>query len=235
MQLLNRPFAESLPWCALLLALVLSVGCRTPVPNTLATHDSSRWEKSMAAFEASDRTNPPPKGCILFVGSSSVKLWHSLAEDFPDLPVINRGFGGSQLADSVNFAERIIIPYRPRQVVIYAGSNDINSGKDPALVFGDLVALVKKIQHALPDTQVAVISVAPTHARWKQIDKVQEFNRLAGEYCKRHGLTFINVYPLMLGADGKPRNDIFVKDGLHLNANGYAIWRAAVGPCLRRN
>jgi len=215
------------------LVLLLLVGCRTAPPNSLATHDSARWEKDIAAFEARDRTNPPPKGCIVFVGSSSIRLWTTLAADFPGFPVVNRGFGGSQLADSVNLAERIIIPYEPRQVVIYAGGNDINAGKPPELVYGDFVALVTKIHSRLPHARIAFIASAPNPRRWSQVEKVQRLNALAEAYCQRHGLEFINVFPLMLGPDGQPKPDIFVADRLHMNAKGYAIWKEAVAPCLR--
>ncbi|HVV00036.1 MAG TPA: hypothetical protein VHH88_01655, partial [Verrucomicrobiae bacterium] len=128
---------------AAIVALSMLNACRTPAPpNSLATHDSRRWEKEIHAFELSDETNPPPANCIVFVGSSSIRKWKTLAEDFPGLPVINRGFGGSAIADSVNFADRIIIPYHPREVVIYAGSNDLHGGEPPDLVYGDFVALV---------------------------------------------------------------------------------------------
>jgi lysophospholipase L1-like esterase len=215
------------------LALLLLAGCQTAPPNSLATHSSTRWEKDIAAFEASDKTNPPPKDGIVFVGSSSIKRWTNLAADFPGFPVINRGFGGSQLADSVNFAERIITPYQPRQVVIYAGGNDINAGKPPELVYGDFVALVSKIHAQLPHTRIAFISSAPSPSRWKQIEKVRRFNALAQAYCRRHRIVFINVAPLMLGPDGQPKPDIFVADRLHMNEKGYAIWIKAVTPCLK--
>lgn len=217
-----------------LLALV-AAGCRTLPPNTLATHDSSRWEKDIRAFEAGDATHRPPAGCILFVGSSSIRLWNSLATDFPGLPVVNRGFGGSQLADSVHFADRIILPYRPRQVVIYAGGNDLNAGKDPDLVYGDFVALARRIRQALPRTRIAYIATAPNPARWAQVEKVKRLNQLIEAYCRRHGMDFINVFPLMLGPDGLPKPDIFVKDRLHMNEKGYAIWKEAVAPFLVRD
>ena len=218
---------------SVLLSLAVGTGCRTAIPNSLATHSSGKWEKAIAAFEASDQTNPPPRGCIVFVGSSSIVRWTTLASDFPALPVINRGFGGSQLADSVNFAERIITRYHPREVVIYAGGNDINAGKDPDVVFGDFVALVAKIRSGLPQAHLCCISVAPTPKRWEQVEKVRRLNKLLSAYCQRHGLDFINVFPLMLGPDGKPRPDIFVEDRLHMNAKGYAIWRSAVLPHLK--
>jgi lysophospholipase L1-like esterase len=221
------------PLLSVLLLMVVGAGCRTTIPNSLATHKSGKWEKDISAFEASDRTNPPPTGCIVFVGSSSIRLWTTLASDFPGLPVINRGFGGSQLADSVNFAERIVTRYQPREVVIYAGGNDINAGKDPDVVFGDFVALVAKIRAGSPKAQICYISSAPNPKRWEQVEKVSRLNELVRAYCTRHGLDFINVFPLMLGPDGKPKPDIFVEDRLHMNAKGYAIWKSALLPHLK--
>jgi lysophospholipase L1-like esterase len=159
--------------------------------------------------------------------------WKSLAQDFPGLPVINRGFGGSQLADSVNFAERIVIPYAPRQVVVYAGGNDLNAKKPAEIVYGDLVALMEKLRAKLPRARLAYISSAPNHARWAQVEQVKKLNLLAAAYCRRRSITFINVFPLMLGPDGRPKPDIFIQDGLHMNAKGYAIWREAVAPHLK--
>jgi lysophospholipase L1-like esterase len=202
-------------------------------PNTVARQNSEKWETEIAAFEASDRTNPPPKNCILFVGSSSIRMWSSLREDFQGLPVINRGFGGSELADSVKLAGRIILPYYPREVVIYAGANDLAGGKAPELVFGDFVALAAKIQEHLPMARIALIASAPNPKRWAIVDKVKRFNSLAQEYCRAHDLIFIDVYPLMLGPDGLPKPDIFREDGLHMNSKGYVIWKKAVAPWLK--
>jgi lysophospholipase L1-like esterase len=202
--------------------------------NSLSTHKSARWEPVIRVFEAKDKTNPPPKGCIVFAGSSSIRLWTNLATTFPGFPVINRGFGGSQLADSANFADRIIIPYAPRQVVIYAGGNDINAGKDPEVVFGDFVALATRIRERLPGTQIAFISSAPNPQRWAQVEKVKRLNELVRAYCQAEDLAFIDVFPLMLGPDGQPKPDIFIQDRLHMNQKGYAIWKEAVGPYLRK-
>jgi lysophospholipase L1-like esterase len=222
------------PILVLWLATLLLAGCQTPPPNSLGTHDPSKWEEEIASFEASDRTHPPPTGGIVFVGSSSIRLWTNLTVDFPGFSVLNRGFGGSQLADSVAYADRIITPYAPRQVVIYAGGNDINAGKPPELVYGDFVALVNKIHSRMPHARIAYISSAPNPARWAQVEKVKHLNTQIEAYCRRHGLIFINVFPLMLGPDGLPQPDIFRADRLHLNAKGYALWREAVGPCLVR-
>jgi len=218
----------------LLIACLAAVGCQHTSPgNSLATHDASKWEPDILAFEAADRLNPPPRGGIEFVGSSSIRLWKTLGQDFPGQPAFNRGFGGSQLADSVHYADRIIIPYAPRQVVIYTGANDIHAGKSPELVFGDFVALVTRIQQALPETEIAFIAISPNPARWSEVEQVKETNRLVADYCRKRGLAFINTFPLMLGGDGLPKPDIFVEDRLHMNAKGYAIWRAAVAPHLQ--
>jgi lysophospholipase L1-like esterase len=214
--------------CACLLA-----GCATTPPNSLATHKSDGWEADIAAFEAADRINPPPKGCIVFVGSSSIRLWKTLAQDFPGLPVVNRGFGGSQLADSVHFADRIIVPYVPRQVVIYAGGNDINAGKSPEVVYGDFVALVAKLRSRLPRARLAFISCQVAPVRWPDVEKIRRFNSLVESFCRRHGIAFINTFPLVLGPDGQPRPDLFVADRLHMNEKGYTIWRQTVAPYLR--
>jgi lysophospholipase L1-like esterase len=218
----------------ILMVGTVTTGCRTSVPNTLTTHDSSKWEKEIARMLASDATNPPPQFGTVFVGSSSIRLWKTLTTDFPGHRVINRGFGGSQLADSVYYAERIILPYHPRQVIIYAGGNDINAGKDPQLVFGDFVALTKKIRKELPQAEIGFIASAPNPARWAQVDKVKELNRLVAAYCRRQGFDFIDVFSRMLGPDGLPKPDIYVADRLHMNPKGYAIWREAVGDFLTR-
>lgn len=219
---------------ALVLLLVGSSSGLAQLPaNSVPRQDSTKWETEIAAFEAADQTNPPPKKCIVFVGSSSIRLWSSLKTDFPGLPVVNRGFGGSELADSVNLAERIIIPYGPREVVIYAGGNDLAGGKPPELVFGDFVALVDKIQRRLPHTRVAFIASAPNPKRWAIVENVKKLNSLVQGYCRQHQLIFIDVFPLMLGPDRLPKPDIFREDRLHMNQKGYAIWKEAVGPQLR--
>lgn len=197
--------------------------------------DPARWEEDIAEFEAADRHAPPPPGGVLFVGSSSIRLWTTLAEDFPGVPVINRGFGGSQVPDVTAFVGRIVLPYRPRLVVIYCGGNDINEGRPAAQVVADTRALVRAIQAGLPEARVAYISVAPNPARWGQIETVAAVNAAIEAWMATDPrLTFIDVFPHMLGPDGRPKPDIFVDDRLHMNAKGYAIWKAIVGPYLRR-
>jgi lysophospholipase L1-like esterase len=211
------------------LAIAFHVAAQ-PAPN------SPPFAADIDAFESSDKTNPPPTGAVLFIGSSSIRLWKTLAQDFPEHKVINRGFGGSQIIDSVNYAERIVLPYKPRLIVLYAGGNDINAGKPAEEVFKDYAAFVAKIHTALPETRVAYISIAPNPARWAQVERVKAANHLIEAHTKTDPrLTFINVFPKMLGNDGHPKPDIYVADRLHMNEKGYALWKEIVAPYLGRN
>ena len=216
--------------CLLHLGIILALPAwAKDAPATI-----SRWEKEIGAFEASDKTNPPPANAIIFIGSSSVRMWKSLAQDFPEHKVVNRGFGGSQIADSVEFADRIVVPHKPRLVVLYAGGNDINAGKSPARVFVDFQAFVAKIRAGLPATKLAYISSAPNPARWAQIEKVRTLNTLIREFmAKESNMVFIDVHSRMLGPDGQPLPDIYLKDRLHMNEKGYTIWKEVVGPYLK--
>ena len=191
--------------------------------------ETNKFEAEILAFEASDRTNPPPRDAVLFVGSSSIRLWKTLAQDFPKHRVINRGFGGSQISDSIFYAKRIVIPYRPKLIVMYAGGNDINSGKTPHQVYHDFQAFVATVHASLPKTRIAYISIAPNPARWAQVEKVREANARIKAYARRErNVEFIDVFPHMLGRDGQPRPEIFSADRLHMNEQGYALWTRIV-------
>jgi lysophospholipase L1-like esterase len=198
-----------------------------------AAHDSSKWEKAIAAFEASDKSMPPPKGAILFIGSSTIVRWKTLAQDYPEHQVINRGFGGSQIADSVNFAERIIIPYAPRAVFLRAGGNDLNAGKSVSQVFEDFQAFVAKIHAKLPATDIFFIGLSPSIKRWQQADKEKELNGLVKNFVadKPH-LKYIETYDMVLGEDGKPRKELFVADELHFSEAGNKLLAEKVRPHL---
>jgi len=186
----------------------------------------------MRAFEKQDRLKPPAPGGVLFVGSSSIVRW-PLDQSFPELPVIKRGFGGSQIADSLYFAERIILPCKPRVVVVYAGDNDIAAGKSPEQVRADFEALVRKIFGALPQTRIVFIAIKPSLRRWHLFDKIQAANRMIEEDCSRdRRLVFLDIVTPMLGADGKPRAGLLAADGLHLSAKGYELWSRLLRPYL---
>jgi lysophospholipase L1-like esterase len=195
--------------------------------------DFSRWEKDIAAFEKRDADAPPPRDAALFAGSSSIRLW-DLKKSFPDLDVINRGFGGSQIADSTQFAPRIILKSRPRVIVFYAGDNDIAAGKTPGQVSDDFRAFADLVHRELPKTRIVFISIKPSPARREMADRQKKANGLIEAYCKGNDyLAYLDVATPMLGDDGKPREELFGKDGLHLNEKGYALWASLLKPCLK--
>lgn len=217
------------------MALLLACLCAAPMPAQDKQDKSAfaRWEADVAAFEKQDLANPPPKQAILFVGGSSIRLW-DLPSSFPGLEVINRGFGGSQIADSAHFADRLILKHQPRLVVVYAGDNDLAAGKEPMQLQADFQALVAAIHKQLPKTRIAFIAIKPSLDRWHLFAEQQKANALIEAYCKKdERLSFIDVVKPMLGEDGKPRPELFVMDGLHLNPKGYALWTALVKPFLR--
>ena len=215
--------------------IVFGISQHSPILPAQTNGAVSKWETEIAAFETSDKTNPPPKDAILFVGSSSIRLWKTLAQDFPGHSVINRGFGGSQLADSIAFADRIVIPNRPKMVLVYAGDNDIAAGKTSEQVLADFKAFAGKVQTALPETRIAFISIKPSLGRWQLVDKMKIANRLIADYARqKKNLMFIDVFTPMLGPDGEPRKELFVADGLHLNAKGYDLWTSIIAPHLDR-
>jgi len=191
-----------------------------------------KWDKPIAEIEASEQAIGAPPGAIVFTGSSSIKRWDSLAKDFPEHLVLNRGFGGSQLSDLIAYFDRVAVPGNPKQMVIYAGTNDLNAGESPEHVLGDLATLAGMMRVALPDTKVAFISAAPNPKRWEQREAQEQFNRWMAAYCERYGYDYIDVWTPMMGADGMPSRDIYVADQLHMNAAGYVIWKAVVGPYL---
>src|SRR5439155_1326709 len=193
-----------------LAGLVLLIALRS-VFCAETNHDFGKWEKEISAYEASDKTNPPPKGALLFIGSSTVRMWKTLPQDFPKAKVINRGFGGSQIVDSTHFAERVIFPYKPSKVFLRAGGNDLWAGKSAEEVFGDFKEFVAKVHKKLPKTEIVFISLSPSIARWKQADKEKAVNTMVQDFVKKNrGLKYIETYPLPLGVDGQPRPELFL-------------------------
>ena len=191
-----------------------------------------KWESQIAEFEKADEKTPPQPGGIVAVGSSSIRLW-DFEKSFPDLSIINRGFGGSHLADSVHFASRIVLPYKPRTVVLYAGDNDLAAGKSPEQVFADFQEFVQRLRTELPEVRIIFIAVKPSIQRIKLIGKVRQTNRLIQDFCKsQSGLVYLDIFTPMLDEEGQPRKELFVKDGLHLNEKGYELWTSLLKPHL---
>ncbi len=203
----------------------------TVTPSTSPSHD---YEKDIQKFEEADRKAPPPTGGVLFIGSSSIRMWKTLATDFPDQKVINRGFGGSYLGDSLYYAHRIVIPYKPRMIVVHAGNNDINGGRSPEQVLADFKAFVEVVRAELPDVRIAYLEINPSPSRWAQRERQRKANALIKAYTESgKNLDFIPLWDALLGPDGQPRPELYLKDRLHNNEEGYKIRAEVVRPHLK--
>lgn len=195
---------------------------------------SPEWATDMARFAAEDAARPPPARPVVFTGSSSVRMWDTLASDFAGTPVLNRGFGGSQVRDAVHYADEVAVRYRPRMVVLYGGDNDINAGRTPGQVRDDFRAFVARVRRDAPGTRLAFLAIKPSPARIEQLARQQQANALVRADASRlRDVQFIDVATPMLDAGGQPRAELFVEDRLHMNAQGYALWRGIVAPYVR--
>jgi lysophospholipase L1-like esterase len=196
-------------------------------------HNFAQWDNEIAAYQASDRTNLPPKGCLLFTGSSTIRKWTTLADDYPKQLVINRGVGGSEVVDITHFADRIVFPYEPKIIFFRSGGNDIANGKPPEQVFADYKEFVAAVQAKLPATEIVFISWSPTPLRWAQNDKEQTYNKLVREYtAQTPHLKYCETTDMVLDKNGKPRPELFLEDRLHFNAEGYKLLKERVRPFL---
>jgi lysophospholipase L1-like esterase len=221
--------------CVAISCLTLLVCSATADEPATKPAAASKWEQEIAAFEEQDRKSPPAAGGVVFYGSSSIRLW-DLKKAFPDLAAINRGFGGSQMADAAQFVRRAITPCMPRAIVLYEGDNDLNAKKTPQQVAADFDALLKAVRGDLPEAKLIVIGCKPSPARWKLIDKQRELNRLLAERCAmdKHA-AFLDVEKPMLNADGQPRPELYRADQLHLSDAGYELWNSLLLPHLAAN
>ncbi|MEO0473850.1 MAG: SGNH/GDSL hydrolase family protein [Bacteroidota bacterium] len=196
-----------------------------------SAQDPTRFADEIKPFL--EESGKKHQGAIVFTGSSSVRFWKSLAEDFPDKQVINRGFGGSQMSDLIHYHADLIVKYQPKQVFIYEGDNDVSAGKSTREIMKDTRTLVKKLRKAMPNTPIVFISPKPSVARWNLKSQYEETNATMAAYCqKKSFLTFVDVWKPMLDESGAVRKDIFVEDNLHMNAAGYDIWAQVIGPYL---
>jgi len=219
-----------------LIVLLLMVTFASAEPRAKAKpHDFEKWEKDIAAFEKSDSANPPPKQALLFIGSSGIVRWKSLATDFPGATILNRAFGGNQIADSTHFADRMIFPYEPKMIFLRAGGNDIHAGKSAEEVFQDYKTFVATIRAKLPDVPIAYIALSPSPARWNEKPVGDQMNAAIADYSKKNkNLIFIDAAGITLDADGKIRRELFVTDQLHFNEAGYKLLAEVVRPHVPR-
>lgn len=206
-----------------------------PAATAEAAAPANRWERSIQRFETADRENPPAPGQVLFVGSSSIVRWETLEEDFPSIDLLSRGFGGSYISDVLYFTDRVILPYRPSHVVIYAGDNDADADRTAEEIFADYKGIVERVHAALPETRISFISMKPSPSRWDRADVMIAGNAMVKAYADADPrLDYIDVWGPMLGVDGTPRAELFVEDMLHMNPHGYVLWRSIVAGYVER-
>jgi lysophospholipase L1-like esterase len=218
------------------LAILMLSACAThaPLPDLELTSPGAApaFDEAIAAFVDADRAAMPPPCATLFVGSSSIRFWRSLKEDFPDRTVINRGFGGSTVWEVVHYFDRVVTPYRPREIVFYAGENDINAGRTPDEAYADFVQFMRLKEQKLGATPVWYISAKPSKLRVDQFGQQSALNaRIRALAETRDDLAYIDIVAAMLKPDGAPK-DIFVADNLHMTPDGYALWTPIVDAAL---
>jgi lysophospholipase L1-like esterase len=212
-----------------LLSAALGVQAQAAQPTSFTA-----WQSTMDAFAAADLKRRPDSNGVLFVGSSTIRLWRNLAEDFREQPVvINRGFGGSTLADCEHFARQLVLQYRPARVLIYAGDNDLAMGRSPAQLVETFARFTAAIRAELPQTRIAYISIKPSPSRAALLPAIRETNRLIADHLRQlDNADYIDTHTAMLTPDGQPRPELFLPDMLHMNASGYALWQSVIAPYL---
>ncbi len=211
-----------------LVVLLASLSC---LSSTEITPDPTRWEETIRQFEQWDAKNAFPKDPVLFVGSSSINMWQT-CKSFPDLPVINRGFGGSQTSDALYYTGRIVLPYNPKVIVFYEGDNDIAERKTPQQVFDDYCKFVALVHEKLPRTRIIFITIKPSGSRWNLWPRMSEANNLIKEFSQKGERLYFADCATPLLKDGKPDDSLFLDDHLHLNSTGYEKWTAVLRPII---
>ena len=218
----------------LMMLAVAAVFVTTVSITAQAPIDPNRWESTMQKFEVEDQQKGLVKGGVVFIGSSSIARWTNLAEAFPDVKVVNRGFGGSELSESAKYAQRVVVPHAPRIVVLYAGENDLNRGLTPETIAAEFGNFTKIIRTSLPATRIVVIGLKPSLLRWKLRDGMHKTNALIRTQCAAdRNCVYVDPWPPMIGADGTPKPEFFVEDGLHMTPAGYKAWTEMLRPHLK--
>jgi lysophospholipase L1-like esterase len=216
----------------LLLSLALITAARAQ-SNSSPTVAENRFEKNVRAYEAMDRTNPPSLGAILLVGDSQFFRWKTFSEDLPDYTIVNRGIDSFQTSDLVFFADRLVLPYKPRMIILHVGGNDVHTRKNPDQILADFKLFVARVRAHLPNVPIAFSSLTPGPGRWDEAPQRKETNRRVKEYiATQPNLMFIDLWDAMLTADGQPREDIWVADRVHPNHEGYLIRVRIMRPLL---
>ncbi len=224
----------------------IAITLLTLLPTTLCSlsfaHDEAKktwdpeikWADADAEFKKKDAENPPGEGSIVFFGSSSFRMW-DVERFFPDLNVINRGFGGSTMPDAIHFAERWVVPLKPKCILIYEGDNDIKNGFSANEVFANYQTLIEKFDKALPNTPVIFVPIKPSISRWTIWPEMKKANKLVADFsANRKNLYYADIATPMFEFNGLPKAFLFKNDGLHLNDVGYDIWKSVIGPIIEK-
>ena len=218
-----------------ILVLVLS-GC-SPLKQYQSQPEVKAWENAIQKFEQLDKSESYPKESVIFAGSSSIVLWSTLKEDMAPYPVIHRGYGGAKLSDFAVYAGRIFDPHEFRAAVIFIANDISGSDKDksPEEVLALYKSVIKTIRKNHKDAPVFWIAITPTSSRWKAWPQIQKANSLIKEYTEKNkNLYFITTDFGFLGNDGKPKDELFRNDLLHLNDKGYDVWQEIIKKELDR-
>lgn len=196
---------------------------------------SPEWRETFRDFERADRERPPQPGGVVFVGSSSIRLWGDLETVFgPKLVVLKRGFGGSRMEDCKAYAKQLVVQYKPRLVVVYAGENDLAEGRTPQQVLEAFAGFVEGVRAALPESRIAYVSIKPSPLREPLIPAIRTTNAMIREYVEgAPDVEYIDVFSRMLDERGRPREELYREDRLHLNEAGYALWKGVIASYLR--
>ena len=215
--------------------LVVGVAVAASAAEQVADPPPERWTKQVEAYEKRDAEHPPAEGGVVFAGSSSIRMWPDLEKTFKAYGALKRGIGGSHISDQIHWADRLVLRYKPSQIVFYAGDNDVAGGKRGRQILDDFKTFVAKVRKALPKVWVHFLAIKPSPRREKMWPDMADANRLIAEYAETDPrLTYIDIAKPMLDEDGRPRRDIFLKDMLHMNREGYALWNPLVRKALAK-
>lgn len=228
-----RPaFDPGCPPCACLLAMIALLMLAVRADGQTAAPEN-RFEKTVQMYEAADKAEPPPKGAILLVGDSQFFRWKTLSEDLPEYTIINRGIDSFQFSDILHFFDRIVLPYKPRMIVLHVGGNDVHNGKTAERVLADFKTFVTKVRAVQPNIPIAFSSITPGPGRWDEAERRKQTNQLIKDYiAARKDLHFIDLWDAMLTPDGQPREELWVADRIHPNHEGYLLRVKIMRPLL---
>ncbi len=231
-----------------LFALALLFACQSntstkpqaaPAPTSSVapkpTASPDRFEAEIKAFEQQDQANGLLTDGVLFTGSSSIRMWKSLEEDMKGIKVLNRGFGGATIPEVLQYAERYLLTHKPQIIVFYCGENDISEGASPEQVYGRFKTFAETVREKLPNTKLLYLSMKPSLSRWNLWEKYKRGDQLIRAYIYDYPqFTYLNTAKTMLDEEGELKPDIFIEDGLHMNAKGYAGWTEHIRPVVEK-